>query len=224
VKSFDDLLQQYANLRVMDSSHVSQLGELFVRMSPEYFLSRFGPKYLADAFWTRFIDGGECFGFVWVENDRVVGFAGATIARKRFLRHVVMGAPFLFLSSALAAGIRKPIVMKEGLELLFRLAIEEESGGPDAELLILGVLPRCIRPLSAANGETVSPSAILMMAAAARMRQAGADAFRLYCTAENRIACHFYRNFEFEELRRFRMFGKEKICYARSTDFGSILL
>lgn len=205
----------------MDRSHGRELGELFVRMSPDYFLSRFGARYLTKAFWSCFADGGECFGFVWIEDGRVVGFAGGTLARKRFLRRVLLRAPLRFVGASVAAAVRTPIVLKEGVELLRRLGIEDDRGGPDAELSILGVLPRSIR--SVAN-DALSPSAILMIAAAARMREAGATEFRLYCTAENRIACHFYRHFKFEELGRFRMFEKEKICYGRSTDFSDVAL
>lgn len=217
----DDLLHRYPNLRVMDVSHARQLGELFVQMSPDYFLSRFGSAYLARAFWARFTDVQECFGFVWVENGRVVGFAGGTVERTRFLRQVILATPFLFLRSAVVAAIRKPIVIKEGFELLRRLAAEDDRSGPGAELLILGVSPRFIRPVDGLD-QGVSPSVVLLVAAASRMRQKTAESFRLYCTAGNRVACRFYRNLGFEELGRFRMFGKEKICYGRSTDFSSV--
>jgi hypothetical protein len=214
-----DLLARYPQLQTLRPEHCAELGELFVKMSPEYFLSRFGPNYLADAFWKRFCDTPGCFGFVWIHEGRVAGFAGATTCRREFLGKVLRRSAGRFLAALPGAVVRTPVVITEGLDLLRRLGREKEGPGPEAELLILGVEPRACVP---AGG--VSPAVILMVAAGWGVAERGLDSFRLYCTVSNRIACRFYRSLGFDELHRFVMFGVDKICFVRSTRFSAELV
>lgn len=218
--SADDLLRSYANLQVMTLRHCDVLSRLLVELWPDYFLSRFGARYLSEAFLRRFCDTRGCFGFVWLEEGVPVGYAVGTTDRRRFLRHVLRRAPWRFLRSGAVAACRTPIVLREGMQLLRRLKVEDEVEGSDAELLALGLNPRQCRPVPRPLGGVVSPAHILMMAAACRMADVGAASFRLYCSSRNRLACRFYRELGFRERHRFRMFGIEKICYDRSTDFS----
>jgi len=66
--SVDTLLRRFPQLQMMTPALTLPLGRLFVSLTPDYLLSRFGPRYLAEAFWQRFCDIGGCFGFVWFEQ------------------------------------------------------------------------------------------------------------------------------------------------------------
>jgi hypothetical protein len=157
---------------------------------------------------------------VWVHEGRIVGYAGATTRRREFLRQVLTRSAGRFLRALPGAVMRNPVVISEGLDLVRRLGREKEGPGPEAELLILGVEPRGCVP--AADG--LSPALVLMVAAGWGIVERGTDAFRLYCTVSNRIACRFYRALGFEELHRFTMFGVDKICFVRSAAFAPALI
>jgi hypothetical protein len=191
-----------------------------MQISPEYILSRLGLRFLADVFWRPFYSGGVDFGYVWLRGDRVVGLAAGTTARDGLLTRIVRGAPFEFMVRGTGAALRSPGIVAEGLELMRRLGAERKSGGPTAELITLGVLPRDVRPaISPVTNKPVSPAVILLRACAERMRAQGAADFRLYTAAENRLACRLYRSLGFAEARRFQLFGEERICFTRSTSF-----
>lgn len=218
-ESPDGLLQQYPGLQRLNPAHCASLGRLLVALAPGYFLSRFGARYLAEVFWPRFCEAPGCFGFVWVDAGEAVGYAAGTNDRRHFLRQVLRGAPWAFVRAATMAAVRTPIVLWEGVELLRRLGAEGKAGGPEAELLALGMAPRHCRPVVGPSGGAISPALVLMRAAAAHLAESGAPSFRLYCTTRNRLASRFYRELGFVERHRFRMFGVEKICYERSTVF-----
>ena len=115
-------------------------------------------------------------------------------------------------------------VLKESFDLTRRLSREKGQPGPEAELITLGMLPREVRPAtSPVTGRQISPAVILLRACAARMRAAGASEFRLYTSAANHLACRLYRQLGFTELRRFPLFGEERICFVRSTLFSDPL-
>jgi len=174
-------------------------------------------------FWTRFCDRRDCFGFVWREAGAIVGYTAATLDRDRFLRRVVSAAPWRFVWAAATASLRSPVVVREGVQLLAQLGRQRSDGGPAAELLTLGVLPRNIRPAITMSGERVSPALVMMAAAATRMAELGLPSFRLYCTASNKLAVSMYRRLQFVERNRFQMFGVEKLCFERSTDFSGVV-
>jgi len=210
------LLDRYGDLRELQSTHLDEAAEAFVALQPDYFLSRFGRTYLARAFWPTFADAADCFGFVWMHDGRVVGFAAGTVARDRFLRRVISRAPMPFLARLAIVGIRDPRFVSQGVDLMRRLREERSRGGPHAELISLGVLPRALKPVAAPDGRSSSPALVLMAASVAKMTELGATSFRLYTGANNHLACSFYRRLGLAELRRFRMFGEEKICFVGS--------
>lgn len=208
-----ELLARFANLRVLQLSHLAGSAEAFVSLSPDYFLSRFGRWYLERVFWRAFLDAPGCFGFVWMEGEQVVGFAAGTTQRDRFVADVVRRAPLAFATQCALAAIKRPAFVRDALGLVTRLREERARGGPRAELMSLGVLTRKLQPASTANGGAISPALILIAAAAARMAEKGSDEFRLYTGATNRLACAFYRRLGFREAYRFRMFREEKVCF-----------
>jgi GNAT superfamily N-acetyltransferase len=214
----------FPELETLQPADAAAAAHLFVQLAPQYFLSRFGEPFLANVFWRPFYRGGADFGFVWKKDDRVVGLAAGTTAREGLLRRIVTGAPLAFAAGALRTAVLSPRIVGEGIDLVRRLGAEGKAPGPDAELITLGILPREVQPAtSPVTGRQVSPAVVLLHAAAARMRAAGANEFRLYTGAQNHLACRLYRNLGFTEARRFTLFGEERICFVRSTAFDDPL-
>lgn len=208
------LLKRYAPaLSRMEPDHGPQVTALFLDLFPDYFLSRFGPRFLNHGFWRQFWSRPDCFGFVWLDGNRVSGYAAGTTARASFMSNVVRSSPLLFVRSTIIAALRRPIVIGEGIDLFLRLKREAEDDGPGAELLAFGVAPRSCR---VEHEDDTRPADILMKATVAEFRNRNASSFRLYTTATNHLACRFYRRMEFSEQKRFRMFGEDKICFVRT--------
>ena len=165
-----------------------------------------------------FCDAPECFGFVWMDGSRAVGFVAGSLERDRFAARVVARGPFSFVTRLAYATLRTPRFAVQGLGLVRTLIAERGRGGPDVELISLGLLPRSVRAVDGPHGAPISPSHVLIAAAAAHMRERGASSFRLYTGAANRLACAFYRRLGFQEAHRFRLFGEEKVCFVASVD------
>jgi hypothetical protein len=209
----DSPLMRFEQLRALGPQHYREVADAFVTLTPEYFLSRFGARYLETVFWPTFHDAPECFGFVWVDGGRVAGFAAGTTQRSRFIRQVISRAPFRFVLRFALAALRRPRLVADAAGLLWRLRQERSTGGPEAELISLGVVRAGLRPLSTGDGRTISPALVLVAAAAQRFRADGAATFRLYTGARNHLACAFYRRVGFREAHRLSLFGEEKICF-----------
>jgi GNAT superfamily N-acetyltransferase len=212
------LLDRYPQLQRLTPAHVADVSGAFAALAPDYFLSALGTAYLARTFWTVFCESSECFGFVWIDERRAAGFAAGSIERDRFMRRVVAKAPLAFVLRSIRAACTRPQFVRQALGLLRTLASERSRGGPDSELISLGVLPRSLRPVSGPGGASLSPAHVLIAAAAAHLRERGRSEFRLYTGASNRLACAFYRRLGFRETRRFRLFGEEKVCFVAATD------
>jgi len=219
-----ELLARYPQLSELKSPHLDGAARAFVTLSPEYFLSHFGTSYLAQTYWRVFVDRPECFGFVWLDEGRVVGFAGGTAERDRFIGQVIGASPVSFGWRLLLACARTPQIFAQGVGLLMTLVQERRREGPGAELLSLGVLPPARRPVPSASGAVVSPAQVLLAASAARLRERGAPAFRLYTGATNHLACRLYRRLGFHESHRLRLFGEEKVCFVASVDAPGLSL
>ena len=211
---------QFPELVELRPAHADEAARLFMQISPDYVLSRLGCRFLSQVFWRPFYTTDVDFGFVWQRDGRVVGLAAATTARSGLVRRTLTGAPLAFIGHTLAGVLRSPTVLRESFDLARRLAREKGQPGPEAELITLGILPRELRPAtSPVTGRQISPAVVLLRACATRMREAGANEFRLYTSAANHLACRLYRHLGFTELRRFSLFGEERICFVRSTQF-----
>jgi GNAT superfamily N-acetyltransferase len=151
-----------------------------------------------------------------MDGPRAVGFVAGSLERDRFIARVIAQAPVSFLVRLSYAAVRTPRFAWQGVGLLRTLIAERGRGGPAAELISLGLLPRSVRPVEGPGGAPISPSHVLIAAAAAHMRERGTPAFRLYTGAANRLACAFYRRLGFQEAYRLRLFGEEKVCFIAS--------
>jgi hypothetical protein len=211
-------------LAALGPAHAVEAARLFMQISPNYLLSRLGQSFLAQVFWRAFYSSSEDFGFVWQKEGRVVGLAAGTTARSGLVGRTLRGAPIEFITEAARGVLTSPGVLREGFELWRRLARERREPGPEAELITLGLLPREATPAtSRVTGRPVSPAVILLRACAERMQAAGGREFRLYTASRNHLACRLYRNLGFCELRRFSLFGEERICFVRATHFADPL-
>ena len=214
------MIAEYPELVPLAPDHAEDAARLFMQISPQYLLSRLGVRFLTRVFWRPFYSSPDDFGFVWQRDGRVVGLAAGTTARSGLVGRTLRGAPFAFATEAARGALKSPSVMKEGLDLWRRLSRERREPGPEAELITLGFLPRHVTPVtSRATGRPISPAVILLRACAARMHAAGASEFRLYTGTRNHLACRLYRQLGFTELRRFMLFGEERICFVRGTSF-----
>ena len=215
---------QFPELAELGPAHAEDAARLFMQISPDYLLSRLGSRFLSQVFWRTFYSTTVDFGFVWQREGRVVGLAAGTTARSGLVRRTLRGAPLAFVTHTVRGVLRSPAVLKESFDLTRRLSRERGQPGPEAELITLGMLPREVRPAtSPVTGRQISPAVILLRACAARMRAGGASEFRLYTSAANHLACRLYRQLGFTELRRFPLFGEERICFVRSTLFSDPL-
>lgn len=217
------LVRRYPQLQRLTAAHLADVSSAFVTIVPDYFLSALGAPYLARTFWRVFCDAPECFGFVWMDGPRAVGFVAGSLDRDRFTARVVARAPFSFVARLALAAVRTPRFLWQGLGLVRTLIAERGQEGPDVELISLGLLPRAVRAVEGPDRAPVSPSHVLIAAAAAHMRECGAPSFRLYTGAANRLACAFYRRLGFREARRFRLFGEEKVCFIASSDDAALI-
>ncbi len=193
-----DLLAAHPQLRALTPSRLGEVAQAFETLMPEYFLNQLGAPLLADTYWRVFCDDPNCFGFVWLDDDRVVGFVAGTTRRDQFLRRVIARAPLRFAVGVFVTALRSPRFIKQCLGLLSTLWHEGRREGPAAELMSLGVLPRALRPVS---GETlaISPARVLMAAATVSMRDRSATAFRLYTGGTNRLASNFSKRMGFAD-------------------------
>ena len=207
------LLEAYPQLRRLTDDHLVQVADAYVALLPDYFLNKLGPSVLARTYWRVFCHDADSFGFVWVVNERVVGFMTGTFDREHLMRKVIAQAPLAFVSSAIVASLTRPAFLKQTFGLLLTLRAERSRPGPAAELMSLGVLPRQLQPVIDPAGQPTSPARVLLGAALAAMRERGARDFRLYAGSSNRLACAMYRRLGFAEVHRFRLFGEEKLCF-----------
>jgi hypothetical protein len=218
------LTGQFPELAELGPKHAEDAARLFMQISPDYLLSRLGSRFLSQVYWPAFYSTSVDFGFVWQREGRVVGLAAGTTARSGLIGRTLGAAPFAFVTLTVRGMLRSPSVLRESIDLARRLSREKGQPGPEAELITLGMLPREVRPAtSPVTGRQVSPAVILLRACAARMRAAGASELRLYTSAANHLACRLYRHLGFTELRRFSLFGEERICFVRSTLFDDPL-
>ena len=176
-----------------------------------------GARYLQRAFWRTFCEDAACFGFVWLDGARVAGFVAGTTDRDAFIGSVVRRAPIEFMWRLALAAARRPRMIAHAAGLALRLREQRLAGGPGAELISLGVLPRAARPAVAAESaggqRPVSPALVLIAASAAHLGDRGVASFRLYTGATNHLACAFYRRLGFPEASRFTMFGEDKVGF-----------
>lgn len=206
------MLALHPQLRVLAPSHLTEVALAFRTLTPDYFLNRLGSDLLADTYWRVFCDDPDCFGFVWMDADRVVGFVAGTAQRDRFLSRVVARAPGRFIVRLVATALGSPHFLKQGFGLGLTLWQERHREGPAAELMSLGVLPRELRPVPGAE-PGVSPARVLMAAAMAAMRERNAPAFRMYTGAANHLARAFYKRLGFVESHQLQLFGEAKVCF-----------
>lgn len=212
----DDLLHTHPELRRMSPAHLLDVAQVFQTLTPDYFLNRLGAAVLADTYWRVFCEDEDCFGFVWMHEDRVVGMIAGTANRDRFLGRVVAMAPVKFMAALTAAAVRSATFLKQGLGLGLTLWQERHREGPRAELMSFGVLPRSLRPI--AGAEAVSPARVLMAAALAALRARQVATCRLYTGASNRLACAFYKRLGFTESHRLELFNESKVCFIARSD------
>jgi GNAT superfamily N-acetyltransferase len=214
----EELVRRYPQLQRLTAAHLTDVSAAFVAIVPDYFLSALGAPYLARTFWRVFCDAPECFGFVWMDGPHTVGFVAGSLERDRFTARVIAQAPFSFFVRLAYTALTTPRFLLQGLGLVRALTAERMAGGPDAELISLGVLPRAVRAVEGPDRLPISPSRVLIAAAAAHMRERGTDSFRLYTGVANRLACAFYRRLGFREAHRFRLFAEDKVCFTAATD------
>jgi GNAT superfamily N-acetyltransferase len=212
------LLTKYPQLQRLAPAHVPDVSSAFAAIVPDYFLGALGTTYLERTFWTVFCEAPECFGFVWIDQRRAAGFVAGSMERNRFTRRVIAKAPLAFVYRGVRAACSSPRFVGQALGLLRTLVSERARGGPESELISLGVLPRSLRPVPGPGDAPVSPAHVLIAAAAAHLRERGQSEFRLYTGASNRLACAFYRRLGFHEARRFTLFGEQKVCFVARAD------
>ena len=182
--SIEELLAAHPQLKVLAPSHLAEVALAFQTLTPDYFLNRLGADVLADTYWRVFCDDPDCFGFVWIDANHVVGFVAGRAGGDRFLSRVVARAPGRFFHPSVGRdALGSPHFLKQGFGLGLTLWQERHREGPAAELMSLGVLPRSLRPVPGAEA-SVSPAQVLMAAAMAAMLSRKAPAFRMYTGAE----------------------------------------
>ena len=95
----DDLVRRYPQLQRLDVAHLTDIAGAFVAIAPDYFLNALGAPFLARTYWRVFCTAPECFGFVWMDGRRAVGFVAGSLERDRFLARVIAQSPVAFLRS-----------------------------------------------------------------------------------------------------------------------------
>ena len=126
-------------IKSLDVSDASQVARLHIEGIPTGFISSLGQEFVA-ALYEAVAEDKNSFGFVAVEDDKVLGFVAFSINLSRLYKHVATEKGFKFIF-VLAKRILSLRVIKKVWGNLFYPSKMKKMDLPDAELLSIAAAP-----------------------------------------------------------------------------------
>lgn len=181
----------------LDSNYIDEVAQIHESIDPTSYLHEagYGSHFKKAIFYRAVIGSKEASCFIYLADNRVVGFLVAAKDANRFYRYEILARHFLpFLRLTAMATLRNPRAMiGDFFNQLFAvsgfLKSDELAQIPGA-MIAFGVLKE--HRAIAENDFLVRPSVELMLAAAKQFKAWGARQFKTYSASSNKEALIFY--------------------------------
>ena len=194
----------------LSANHAPQVATLHIQAISTGFISSLGSAFVT-ALYESIAAAPTSFGFVVIENDKLVGFAAFTSNLSALYKSVLYkhGVRFAFLLAAKLISARR---IKSLFETLLYPKKTTQGGGPAAEILAI-----CVRPENRGQGLAEQ----LIRKGLERYRQMGIDNAKVLVAAENAPANKLYQKCGFHLHSQIDSHGVKSNLYIASTAFSS---
>ncbi|MFA6174998.1 MAG: GNAT family N-acetyltransferase [Phycisphaerae bacterium] len=174
-------------IKSLDVSNASQVARLHIKGIPTGFISSLGQEFVS-ALYEAIAEDKNSFGFVAVEDDKVLGFVAFSINLSRLYKYVALKKGFRF-AFVLANRMLSLRVIKKVWDNLFYPAKMKKMDLPDAELLSIAVAPE-------GRGRGIAKQ--LVDAGFEECRKRKIEKVKVLVAADNEVANKLYKKCGFE--------------------------
>lgn len=192
-------------------AHAREAARLHIAGQTGTYLTSLGPGVL-EVFYRTLPDSPAGFGFVALADDaeasQTIGFLSATTSVGALLLEMGTRRLGQLLPPLLASFVRRPALAVRSVQtaLYPLLAHASEGNGPAAELLSIMVEP---------DYRSQGAGAALMQAFLGECRNRKLTQVTVTVDAANAGALRFYARHGFAHVRRFTLYGRAMVLYAR---------
>ena len=192
-------------IKSLSQSHFTQIGQLHIQGIPTGFMSSLGINFVT-ALYGAIAEDKNSFGFVAVEDDKILGFVAFTTNLSKLYKSIVLkrGLRFAFL---LANKIFSREQIKKILETLFYPGRIKKMNLPAAELLSIVV---------ARQGQGKGVATELVQAGLHECEKRGIDKIKVLVSTENESANKLYLKCGFEIVDQLDNHGILSNIYVKS--------
>ncbi|MCX5633503.1 MAG: N-acetyltransferase [Phycisphaerae bacterium] len=188
----------------LQSKYAGKCAVLHIQGIPTGFISSLGQEFVA-ALYEAIAEDKNSFGFVAIEDDKVLGFVAFSINLSRLYKYVALKKGFKFIF-VLAKRMLFSRVIKKIWDNLFYPSKMKKMNLPDAELLSIAIVP---------DGRGRGIAKQLVDAGFEECRKRRIEKVKVLVAADNEAANKLYKKCGFELNTQINSHGVRSNVYIR---------